>query len=109
MAQCVSPCFEFGHLFPHGRGRDAVKERLHQPDQIALRLVQRFGIRPPLSVVLGMQAVHGARVFLAKDFGARRLHEAVLQAVEHSPFQIVAPHGSLVIAVPLLRALAQPI
>jgi len=30
-----------------------------------------------------VQAVHGAGVFLAEDPGPRRLHQTVLQTVEH--------------------------
>jgi hypothetical protein len=68
---------------PHGRSGDAVQKRLHQPGKIALDLAQRVLVRGALRVVLGVQAVHGARVFLAEDPRPRRLHQAVLQAVKH--------------------------
>jgi hypothetical protein len=49
-----------------------------------------------------MQPVHGARVFLAKDLGSRRLHKAVLEAVEHGAFQLLAPHFRFVRASPFI-------
>jgi hypothetical protein len=94
----ASSGFEFRHLLAHSRGRDAVKKRLHQPREIALRLAQRVGIRRSLRNVLCVQAVHGASVFLAKNPGSGGLHQTVLEAVEHGVFQCIAPDCRLVVA-----------